>query len=155
MPRSGCNRDGLSSGSSLDKEGAVAQASNPQRLFAIFVPSPSRREALAEGHQQPRRPLDADAPAQQRPQQAPLFRQEAQPRLTVGGHTEVRLPMMAVLDLQGAVPDRDGRLLRLLVGEREVVDGVQLRRLAPLKRQGASPSGTTGSSGPAGRYRPA
>ena len=46
-----------------------------------------------------------------RPQQAPLFRQEAQPRLAVGGHTQVGLALMTVLDLQGAVPDRDGRLL--------------------------------------------
>ena len=96
---------------------------------------PLRRKALAEGHQQPWRPLDADAPAEQRPQQAPLFGQEAQPRLAVGGNVQVGLPLMTVLHLQGAVPDRDGRLLRLLAGEGEVVDGVQLRRLAPLKRE--------------------
>src|SRR3954467_10414083 len=95
----------------------------------------SRRKTLPEGDQQPRRPLDADAPAQQGPQQAPLFRQEAQPRLAVGGHSQVGLAVMTVLDLQGAVPDRDGRLLLLLAGEREVVNGVQLRRLASLKRE--------------------
>src|SRR4051812_26101012 len=90
----------------------------------------SRGEALAEGHQQPRRPLDADAPAQQGPQQAPLLGQETQPGFAVGGHTQVSLPLMTVLDLQGAVPDRDGRLLALLAGEREVVDGLKPRRLA-------------------------
>src|SRR5262245_6474464 len=83
---------------------------------------PLRREALTEGHQQFRRPLDADSPAEQGPQQAPLFCQEAQPRLAVGGHTQVGLALVAVTDLHGAVPDRHGRLLRLLAGEREVVD---------------------------------
>src|SRR5262249_26713676 len=72
-------------------------------------------------------------PAEQGPQQAPLFRQEAQPRLAVGGHTQIGLAVMSVLDLQGAFSNRDGRLLLLLAGEREVEDSVQLRRLPPLK----------------------
>src|SRR5262245_59473237 len=42
---------------------------------------------------------------------------------------------MTVPELQGAVPNRDGRVFLLLAGEGEVVDGVQLRRLPPLKRQ--------------------
>src|SRR5205085_9666820 len=90
---------------------------------------------LAEGDQQPGRPLDADFPAQQGPQQASLFCQEPKPRLAVGGHSEVGLALMTVPDLQGTVPDRDGRLLRLLAGEGEVVDGVQLRRLPRLERE--------------------
>src|SRR5205823_3057713 len=96
----------------------------------------SRGQTLSESHQQFWRPLDADTSAQQGPQQAPLFRHEAQPRLAVGGHTQVGLALVAVLDLQAAVPDRDGRLLRLLAGEGEVIHGVQLRRLPRLKRQG-------------------
>src|SRR2546429_7915333 len=95
----------------------------------------SRRETLAEGDQQPGRPLDADLPAEQGPQQASLFRQEPQPRLAVGGHSQVGLALMTVPDLQGAVPDRDGRLLWLLAGEGEVVDGVQLRCLPRLERE--------------------
>src|SRR5204862_7572831 len=46
---------------------------------------------------------------------------------------QVGLALMTVPDLQGAVPDRDGRLLRLLAGEGEVVDGVQLRCLPTLE----------------------
>src|ERR1700732_4532948 len=95
----------------------------------------SRGKTLPEGDQQFRRPLDANAPAEQGPQQAALFRQEAQPRLAVGGHTQVGLPLMTVLHLQGAVPDRDGRLFFLLAGEGEVVDGVQPRSLARLERE--------------------
>src|SRR5436305_3145746 len=96
----------------------------------------SRGKTLPEGDQQLRRPLDADAPAEQRPQQAPLFRQEAQPRLAVGGHFQVSLALMTVLHLQGAFPDRDGCLPRLLACEGEVVDGVEVRRLLRLKREG-------------------
>src|SRR6516164_8121226 len=84
----------------------------------------SRREALAEGDQQPRRSLDADAAAEQRPDQAPLFCQEPQPRLAVGGHAQVSLALKTVLHLQGAIADRDGCLRRLLAGEREMVDRV-------------------------------
>src|SRR5438067_5251340 len=93
----------------------------------------SRGKALAEGYQQLRRPLDADAPAQQGPQQAPLFRQETEPRLAVGGHTQVGLPLITILDLQGAAPNCDRRLLLFVAGEGEVVDGVQLRRLPRLE----------------------
>ena len=71
-------------------------------------------EAFSEGNQQLRRPFDADAPAQQGPQQASLFCQETQPRLTVGGHTQIGLALVALLDLQGAVLNRDGGLLALL-----------------------------------------
>src|SRR5262245_43198910 len=42
---------------------------------------------------------------------------------------------MAVLNLQGAVPDRDSRQLLFLAGESEMVHGVQLRCLPRLKRQ--------------------
>jgi len=63
----------------------------------------SRWEAFAEGDQQPGRPLDADALAQERPQQAPLFRQETQPRIAVGGHMQIGLALMTILHLQGAV----------------------------------------------------
>ena len=42
---------------------------------------------------------------------------------------------MAVLHLQRALSDRDGRLDLLLAGEREVVNGVQLRRFPRLKRE--------------------
>src|SRR5438874_1568946 len=62
-------------------------------------------------------------------------RQDTAPRLAVGGHSEVGLALMTVPDLQGTVPDRDGRLLRLLAGEGEVVNGVQLRRLPGLERE--------------------
>src|SRR6266853_1258909 len=92
----------------------------------------SRGKTLPEGDQQLRRPLDANAPAQQGPQQAPLFRQEAQPRLAVGSHSQVSLPLMTVLDLQSAVPDRDGRLFLFLAGESEVLDGIHLRRFPRL-----------------------
>src|SRR5439155_9119371 len=84
---------------------------------------------------EPGRALDADYPPQQGPQPAPFFRQEAEPRLAVGGHTQVGLSLMPRLDLQRAVPDRHGRLLRFLAGEGEVVDGVQLRRLPRLERE--------------------
>src|SRR5947209_20476838 len=106
----------------------------PFRIEPGRQPPLSRRETLAEGDQQPGRPLDADLPAQQGPQQASLFRQEPKPRLAVGGHAEVGLALMTVPDLQGTVPDRDSRLLLLLAGEGEVVDGVQLRRLPGLER---------------------
>src|SRR5438552_3908741 len=80
--------------------------------------------------------LEAEAVAQQGPEQAPLFRQETQPRLAVGGHAQVGRALVTVLDLQGAVPDRDGRLLLLAAGEGEVVDGGQVRGLPRLKREG-------------------
>src|SRR5205814_5909448 len=107
----------------------------PFRIEPRRQPPLSRRETLAEGDQQSGRPLDADFPAQQGPQQASLFRQEPKPRLAVGGHSEVGLALMTVPDLQDTVPDRDGRLLRLLAGEGEVVDGVQLRCLPGLERE--------------------
>src|SRR5215831_6463704 len=69
------------------------------RLPSTMKPR-SRWEALAEGDQQLRRALDADAAADQRPEQAPLFGEEAEPRLAVGGHTQVGLALMAVLHLQ-------------------------------------------------------
>jgi hypothetical protein len=94
-------------------------------LSTIHIPL-SQRETLAEGHQQPGRTLEADAPAQQRSQQASLFRHEAQPRLAVGGHTQVGLALMTVLYLQGAVPNRDGCPFLLLAGEGEVVDGIPI-----------------------------
>src|SRR5262249_44248135 len=83
-----------------------------------------RREALTEGDQQLRRALDADAPAEQRPQEAPLLRQEAEPRLAVGGNTQVGLAPMTFPPLQGPFPDRDGRFHLFLAGEGEMVDGV-------------------------------
>src|SRR5207248_11401726 len=92
-------------------------------IESIHERSRLRREALAEGQQQPRQPLDSDAPAEQRPQQAPLFRQEAEPRLAVRGHAQVGLALVAVLHLQLAAPDRNGGLPFLLAREREVVDG--------------------------------
>src|SRR5665213_983069 len=96
----------------------------------------SRGKTLPKGDQQLRRSLDAYTAAQQQgPQQASLFRQEAQPRLAVGGHTHVGLALMTILDLQGAVPDRDRRLFLLRAGERKMVDGVQLRRFPWLKRE--------------------
>src|SRR5262249_39834227 len=94
-----------------------------------------RRETLAEGHQQFWRTLDADSSAEQGPQQAPLFRQEAQPRLAVGGHMQVGLALVAVPHLHGAVPDHNSCLLRLFAGEGEVVHGAQPRRLAGLEEQ--------------------
>src|SRR5947207_12461879 len=104
-----------------------------QRCNPLHPNLASRRKTLAQGDQQLRRPLDADAPAEQGPHQAPLLRQEAEPRLAVGGHSQVGLALMTVLDLQGAVPNRDGRLSLLLAGEGEVVDGVQLGSLPWLE----------------------
>jgi len=40
-----------------------------------------------------------------------------------------------VLDLQGAVPNHDGRLFLLLAGEAEVVDGLKSCRLPRLERE--------------------
>src|SRR5262245_9635963 len=100
---------------------------NPARLL--------RGEAFAEGDQQPWRPLDADPPAENRPQEAPLLRHEPQPRLAVRRHEQVCFALVAVPNLQGAVPEGDGRLPYFFAGEGEVVDGVQLRRLPRLERE--------------------
>lgn len=62
-------------------------------------PPHSRRETLAKGDQQLRRPFNANLPPQQRPQQTTLFRQEAEPSLAVGGHTQVGHALMTVLHL--------------------------------------------------------
>src|SRR2546430_11426326 len=93
----------------------------------------SRGKTLAESDEQLRRSLDADSPAEQGPQQAPLFCQEAEPCLAVGSHTQVGFALMTVLDLQSAVPNRDSCLLFFFAGEGEVVDGLQIRRLPRLK----------------------
>src|SRR5262245_12411171 len=68
----------------------------------------SRRETFAERNEQIRRTLDADAAADQRPEQASFFGEEAEPRLAVGGHTQVGRALMAVLHLQRAAPNRHG-----------------------------------------------
>src|SRR2546425_7143575 len=86
----------------------IAKANSFQRRRVAIAVSikknDSRGKTLAESDEQLRRSLDADSPAEQGPQQAPLFGQEAEPCLAVGSHTQVGFALMTVLDLQSAVP---------------------------------------------------
>ena len=81
-------------------------------------------------------PLDANLSTEQCPKQTTLFRQKAEPSFAVGRHTQVGLAKMSVFDSELAVSNRHRGILFLFAGEREVIDRIQVLRLAWLKREG-------------------
>src|SRR3954451_10301971 len=78
-------------------------------------------EATPEGDQQTGRPLQADLPADQGPDEVPLLRQETEPGPAVGDDAEVGGADMPRLDPDQLSSDDDRRLSGLLPGEFEVI----------------------------------
>src|SRR3954463_2035235 len=90
-------------------------------------------EAPPEGDQQTGRPLQADLPADQRPDEVPLLRQETEPGPAVGDDAEVGGADVPRLHPGRLASDDDRRLGGPPPGEWEVIRGVQARRGVPLE----------------------
>src|SRR4051794_28456349 len=90
-------------------------------------------EATPEGGQQTGRPLQADLPADQGPDEVSLLRQETEPGPAVGDDAEVCGADMPRLDPDRLASDDDRRLGGLFPGEGEVIGGVQALRGVPLE----------------------
>ena len=92
-------------------------------MMGSMLPAPRTGEAI---------PWRRDPPADQRPDEAPLLRQEPEPGLAVGGDPEIRPADVPGLDPDRLVPDHDRRLGGLLTREREVEEcgGKSLRGMS-------------------------
>ena len=95
--------------------------------------SGSAWKAAPEGQQQARIAAQPDLAAQQRPDEARLLAQEAQPGFGVGGHGQSRVADKPIVDAERSVCDGDGGVAMFRAGEDEVIDCVETGRLAALK----------------------
>src|SRR4029079_13503375 len=75
--------------------------------------------------------LDLSADVSQR--KTLLMREEAEPGLSICRDAKVRLAEQTVLDIEGTVPDSDGRLALLHAGEFEMEDGIETLGLVWLE----------------------
>src|SRR5690349_12883047 len=93
----------------LERRPAPQQRRLWQDLDLLLARS-GRREAFAEFQQQARVALDLDLSADESQRKTLLMREEAEPGLGICGDAKARLAKQAVLDVEGTVPDGDGRL---------------------------------------------
>src|SRR5262249_5786308 len=119
-----------------------------QRSSRMLESSRLRWEALPKGQQQPGRPLEAQSPAQQAPEQASFFGQEAEPPPAVRGHAQGGAPDVPLADAHRLVADDNGGLLVFIPAEGEVEGGVQPLGSVSLKDQGQAPQEAPNRSWP-------
>src|SRR5262245_35735928 len=106
------------------------------RMLRAATPDRGGRKALPESGEQERRALEAKAPGDERPHEALLLGQDAEPGPAVCGDAQIRLSLVPFLDLDLLVGDHDGCPSVLLAREREVV-----RRVEPFGGAGLESEG--------------
>src|SRR6266850_5761866 len=100
---------------------------------------PLRREAAAEGQQEPGRSLDSNLSSEQGPYEIGFLAQEAKPSLAIRNESQICGPVVAFGYLQRLFLNHDGGLQFFLAGECEVIGGVQPLGSASLKYEWKPP----------------
>src|SRR6266851_7194459 len=95
-----------------------------------------RREAAAEGQQEPGRPLNSNLPPEQSPHEIGFLAQKTKPGLAVRNHPQISCTRVALRYVQRLFADHDGCLQFLLPCEREVICSVQPFGSPALKYEG-------------------